>query len=65
MYNRTEIAEILKEDYLDQQITVCGWVRAFRSKRFIALYDGSDFNTLQVVVDFENFDEEKKQDSDS
>ena len=32
-------------------------VRAFRSNRFIALNDGSTINNLQIVVDFENFDE--------
>lgn len=39
-------------------ITIQGWVRAFRSNRFIALNDGSTIENLQVVVDFENFDEE-------
>ncbi|MEM8848035.1 MAG: asparagine--tRNA ligase, partial [Bacteroidota bacterium] len=34
-----------------------GWVRAFRSNRFIALNDGSIIHNLQCVVDFENFDE--------
>jgi asparaginyl-tRNA synthetase len=43
---------------LHHDITVQGWVRAFRSNRFIALNDGSTINNLQVVVDFENFDEE-------
>jgi asparaginyl-tRNA synthetase len=43
---------------LHHDITVQGWVRAFRSGRFIALNDGSTINNLQIVVDFENFDEE-------
>lgn len=43
--------------YLHHDITVNGWVRAFRSNRFIALNDGSTINNLQIVVDFENFDE--------
>ena len=43
---------------LHHDITVQGWVRAFRSNRFIALNDGSTIENLQVVVDFENFDEE-------
>ncbi len=43
---------------LHHDITVQGWVRAFRSNRFIALNDGSTINNLQVVVDFESFDEE-------
>ena len=51
----------LLSDYkkvIHHDITVQGWVRAFRSNRFIALNDGSTINNLQVVVDFENFDEE-------
>jgi asparaginyl-tRNA synthetase len=40
-----------------EEIVVKGWVRAFRSNRFIALNDGSCLANLQVVVDFENFDE--------
>ncbi len=58
MQRRTEIREVLGMEALGQTITVKGWVRAFRSNRFVALYDGSDFNTLQVVVDFENTPEE-------
>ena len=62
MYNRTEIKEVLAGGQLDKELTVCGWVRAFRSNRFIALFDGSDFNTIQVVVpdDFGNEDLLKK-----
>ncbi len=40
-----------------EEVLVKGWVRAFRSNRFIALNDGSCLANLQVVVDFENFDE--------
>lgn len=50
----------LLSDYKKQihhDITVQGWVRAFRSNRFIALNDGSTMDNLQIVVDFENFDE--------
>ncbi|WOC51173.1 asparaginyl-tRNA synthetase [Bergeyella porcorum] len=57
---RKTIKDILA-DYkkiLHHDITVQGWVRAFRSNRFIALNDGSTINNLQVVVDFENFNEE-------
>ena len=39
------------------EITIQGWVRAFRSNRFIALNDGSTIKNLQCVVDFENFEE--------
>jgi asparaginyl-tRNA synthetase len=54
---RVKIAEILSQPQIGQEILVKGWVRAFRSNRFIQLNDGSTINTLQAVVDFENFDE--------
>jgi len=56
---RTTIKELLG-DYkklLHHDITVSGWVRAFRSNRFIALNDGSTINNLQIVVDFEKLDD--------
>lgn len=34
-----------------------GWVRTFRSNRFIALNDGSTLNNIQCVVDFEELDD--------
>ena len=40
------------------EIILKGWVRTFRSNRFIALNDGSTIDNLQVVVDFENTDPE-------
>ena len=55
---RTEIARVLADPQIDQPIRVMGWVRAFRSNRFIALNDGSTMNNLQVVVDFEQFPED-------
>ena len=51
------IAALLEEAPLQQKVTVQGWVRTFRSNRFIALNDGSTLSNLQCVVDFENFDE--------
>lgn len=50
------IAQLLKKTKL-QEVEVKGWVRGFRSKRFIALNDGSTLNNIQCVVDFENTDE--------
>ncbi len=34
-----------------------GWVRTFRSNRFIDINDGSTLQNLQCVIDFENTDE--------
>ena len=45
------------KDLLLQEVVVNGWVRSFRSNRFIALNDGSTINNIQIVVNFENFDE--------
>jgi asparaginyl-tRNA synthetase len=53
------IKEILALDPTGQDIAVKGWVRTFRSNRFIALNDGSTINNIQCVVDFENFDEKE------
>lgn len=54
---RVKIAEVLSQAEVGQELIVKGWVRAFRSNRFIQLNDGSTINNLQAVVDFENFDE--------
>ena len=51
------IKEILQQDPKNQEIEINGWVRTFRSNRFISLSDGSTINNLQAVVDFENTSE--------
>ena len=51
------IKKLLKEGKLAQEVTLKGWVRTFRSNRFIALNDGSCLENMQVVVDFEHTDE--------
>jgi asparaginyl-tRNA synthetase len=53
----TAISQIIQSEPSLQEITVKGWVRSFRSNRFIAVNDGSTIHNLQCVVDFENFDE--------
>ena len=52
------IKNILQRKPVGTDLTVKGWVRTFRSKRFIALNDGSTLHNLQVVVNFEAMDEE-------
>ncbi len=52
------IKELLTKKPIGTTTTVKGWVRSFRSNRFIALSDGSTLKTLQVVVDFENTPED-------
>lgn len=55
---KAKIADLLKSDQFLQEIEVNGWVRSFRSNRFIALNDGSTINNIQCVIDFENTPED-------
>lgn len=52
------IKQLLQGEALLQEVTAKGWIRTFRSNRFIALNDGSTINNIQCVVDFENTSEE-------
>jgi len=51
------IKELLSATPSSQEVVVNGWVKSFRSNRFIALNDGSTINNIQCVVDFEQLDE--------
>jgi len=53
---RTKIKDVLASEPIGETVTVMGWVRSFRSNRFVDLNDGSTNANLQVVVDFENTD---------
>ncbi len=53
----SNVKELLSAKQLLQEVSVNGWVKTFRSNRFIALNDGSTINNIQCVVDFEQFDE--------
>ncbi|MCL4122031.1 UNVERIFIED_CONTAM: hypothetical protein GTU68_043857 [Idotea baltica] len=56
---KKSVAEILEnEALLLQEVILKGWVRTFRSNRFIALNDGSTIKNVQCVLDFENTPEE-------
>ncbi len=54
MSQRTKIKALLSGANIGTEVTVKGWVRAFRQNRFIALNDGSTNSNIQIVVDFEN-----------
>jgi asparaginyl-tRNA synthetase len=56
--SQTSIKNLLSTEPQSQSVNVKGWVRTFRSRRFIALNDGSTIKDIQVVVDFEKLDEE-------
>jgi len=57
MKSKSTVAELLNSDKLGEEVKIKGWVRTFRSNRFIALNDGSTINNIQCVIDFENTEE--------
>ena len=56
MLNHTEIKNILKNKDLGKEVSVCGWVKTFRSNRFININDGSCIEDLQCVIELDSFD---------
>jgi asparaginyl-tRNA synthetase len=51
---RIKIKELLEKDFIEQEVTVMGWVRTRRSNKnvsFIALNDGSSIKNYQIVAD--------------
>ncbi|UOQ54295.1 asparagine--tRNA ligase [Hymenobacter cellulosivorans] len=61
---RSSVQELLNSQELEREVVVKGWVRTRRGNKyvqFIAINDGSGFNSIQVVADAENFPEEKLQ----
>lgn len=58
MMSSQSVKELLSTTPLLQEVEINGWVKTFRSNRFIALNDGSTINNIQCVVDFEQFNED-------
>lgn len=54
---RTKIKQLLITEPKGQSVTVQGWVRTFRSNRFIAINDGSTINNIQAVIELNSLDE--------
>lgn len=54
---RITVAELLQSDNFLKEVTIKGWVRSFRSNRFIAVNDGSTIKNIQCVIDFESTQE--------
>ena len=54
----SSVAELLQSDLFLQEVSLKGWVRTFRSNRFIAVNDGSTIKNIQCVIDFENTNED-------
>jgi len=56
--NSITIKELLKGSHVLQEISINGWVKTFRSNRFIALNDGSTLKNIQCVIDFEKLEDD-------
>lgn len=59
---RSSVQELLRSEELEREVLVKGWVRTRRGNKyvqFIAINDGSGFNSIQVVANAEQFPEEK------
>lgn len=52
-----KIKALLESPTVGEEVIIKGWVRAFRSNRFIQINDGSTINNIQIVIDYENYDE--------
>ena len=58
MFNkRVRIKDALKNESINHELTVMGWVRTFRNNQFIALNDGSTNSNLQIVLELGKFEE--------
>ncbi len=55
--SKPSVKDLLELKPAGQEVEISGWVRTFRSNRFIAISDGSVIHSIQAVVDFENFDD--------
>lgn len=52
------IRKLLAKEATGQEVELNGWIRTFRSNRFLSINDGSTLSSIQAVVDFENTDED-------
>src|SRR5919107_1612211 len=62
---RTKVVELLTGAALGHKVLLKGWVRTKRGNKFvnfIAVNDGSTINTIQVVADVQQFNEESLKD---
>lgn len=52
------IGALLREGLANdtEEVCVSGWVRSFRSNRFLTLNDGSSLDGIQAVIDYEHTD---------
>jgi len=62
---RTKIVDLLNSTDFGKSVCIKGWVRTRRGSKqvaFVALNDGSTINSIQVVIDLAQFDDEQLKD---
>jgi asparaginyl-tRNA synthetase len=57
MSKSPSIKKLLDGKDVGNTVTVKGWVRTFRNNQFISINDGSCQNSIQAVIDFNDYDE--------
>ena len=58
MSKNIEIKSVFEIKNVGDNVSISGWVKTFRSNRFIALNDGSCLEDIQCVINFEEIDNE-------
>ena len=56
--NLSKVQEIYDSPLIDSELTIGGWVRAFRANKFIELNDGSTIKNIQCVINDGVIDED-------
>ena len=56
--NLSKVHEIYDSPLIDSELTIGGWVRAFRANKFIELNDGSTIKNIQCVINDGVIDED-------
>ena len=57
MYKKYSVNDFFTKDFKEEKVILNGWVRTFRNNQFISMNDGSTINNIQVVIDFNDYDE--------
>lgn len=57
MDNKYSVLDFFTRDFNEEKVSLNGWVRTFRNNQFISLNDGSTLKNIQVVIDFNDYEE--------
>jgi asparaginyl-tRNA synthetase len=57
MTTKYDIKSLLNSDLTGHRVKIEGWVRTFRNNQFISVNDGSTISNMQVVIDFNEYED--------